>query len=161
MSQVRKLEFPIGEMFKSDMRTINAGECAVLTSLTWTTGAVHSDREFAKTTEFGELILAGAIVVALAAGLLSTTEIYREFERTYGVRVVAALDVNARFKAPVRFGDSIHLEITLTEARESKSRPGNFVLKFEDRVLRQDNVETALMERHILVEPIEPRGLLT
>jgi acyl dehydratase len=149
--------FPLGTTFHSGTRTLNAGECAILTSLTWTTGAVHSDREFAKTTEFGELILAGATVVALAAGLLSTTSIYQDLDRLYGVRVVAALDVNAKFKSPVRFGDSIRLEITLVDARASASRKGCHVLKFEDRVLRQDGVEALFLVRHILVEEIEER----
>jgi len=55
----------------------------------------------------------------------------------------------------VRFGDSIRLEVTLVDARASTSRPGCHVLKFEDRVMRQDGVEALSLERHILVEEID------
>ena len=154
MSNTSGSVFPIGSTFQSETRTLSEGECAILTSLTWTTGAIHSDRPYALTTEFGELILAGAVIVALAAGLLSSTEIYRDLEHKYGVRTVAALDANASFKAPVRFGDSIHLDVTLTEVRASSSRPNCHVLAFSDRVVRQDGVVAVLLDRHILVEAI-------
>ena len=149
-----EVNFPIGDTFYSQRRTLSAGECGILTSLTWTTSPVHSDREFALTTEFGELILAGAVVVAIAAGLLLTTSIYRDLESSCGVQMLAALDANAKFIAPVRFGDSIHLEVTLLDARQSSSRPGCYVLGFEDRVVRQDDVVAVTLQRHILVETI-------
>jgi len=147
-------DLPVGSVFRSATRTLTDGECGILTSLTWTTGGIHSDREYARSTEFGELILAGATVVAVAAGLLPGTAIYRSFEPVYGVRVVAALDVHASFMAPVRFGDSICVETTLAGQRPSASRPGCHVLNFEDRVLRQDGMEAVHVTRHILVEEL-------
>jgi acyl dehydratase len=150
-----EIPFPLGHKFDSQTRTLTAGECAILTSLTWTTSPVHTDRDFALTTEFGELILAGAVVVAIAAGLLLTTSIYRDFESAYGVRFLTALDANAKFIAPVRFGDSIHLEVTLVDSRRSSSRPGCYVLVFEDHVVRQDEVIAASLQRHVLVETVQ------
>jgi acyl dehydratase len=67
------------------------------------------------------------------------------------MRVAAALDVDAKFKAPVRFGDSIRVVMTLTQRRPSLSRPGSHILTFEDRVLRQDGMVVAHITRHILI----------
>jgi acyl dehydratase len=145
---------PIGERFPSAGRTLTAGECGILSSLLWTTGSMHSDREFAQSTEFGELLVAGAAVVALASGLVLSTELYRQLEPVYRLRVVAALGTTAKYRSPVRFGDTIRLTMTLSRSRPSASRPGCHVLTFDDEVLRDGNVQAAAITRNVLVQSV-------
>ena len=60
---------PVGQVFVSPGRTISEGDFTLLTSLTWNTTIIHTDKEFMKTTEFGERILDGPSLLACAAGL--------------------------------------------------------------------------------------------
>jgi acyl dehydratase len=81
---------PIGKTFVSPGRTIGEGDFTLLTSLTWNTTVIHTDREFMKQTPFGERILDGPSLLACAAGL-SHRSGYHEATANEQLRTVANL----------------------------------------------------------------------
>lgn len=147
---------PFGQVLRTGARTLSEGECALLTALTWTIGRFHTDPEFAKTTEFGGIVLAGAVIPAVAAGLIGMSNYYREFETKYGFKVVAVLGMEVRYRHPLRPGDTIRVETILRDARPSGRRPGQGVAEFEDRVLNQRDDVVAEMKRFWLFERTAP-----
>ncbi|MDO8530860.1 MAG: MaoC/PaaZ C-terminal domain-containing protein [Dehalococcoidia bacterium] len=143
------VKLPVGTELTSQSRTISEGELADLTNLTWTHSELHSSREFGKTTEFGERILAGPCVLAITVGLVipDITALLRQ----HGMRTVALLGFNnVKFSAPLLPGDTVRAKAKLQDARESKSRPGFSVITWLETLARYDG--TVLMEaQHIMM----------
>lgn len=146
---------PIGVVERSRGRTISEGDFTLLTSLTWTTGQMHANREFMRErSQYGERILGGPVVVAVASGIQYQSHWHRFTER-YQVRVIAAVGVEAKYRGPVLPGDTLYVEVCLAEARPSRSRPGQGVLVFDDRVLNQRDELVLEMKRTLLFERTE------
>jgi acyl dehydratase len=145
---------PIGILNRTRGRTLVEGECALLTDLTWTIGRFHSEQEFAETTTFGGVVFAGALAVAVAMGLINTSDWYSDLSRFYGFKVVAALGMDVRYRHPFRAGDTMRVESTMVSARESSGRSERGVAEFEDRVLNQRGEVIAELHRHWLFERI-------
>ncbi|MBI4307403.1 MAG: dehydratase [Chloroflexi bacterium] len=143
------VQLPIGAERVSQSRTITEGELADLTNLTWTHSELHSSREFAKTTEFGERILAGPCVLAVTVGLVLSE--FTALLREHGMGTVALLGFNnVRFFAPLLPGDTVRGRVKLHDARESKSRPGHYVITWLETLERYDG--TRLMNaEHIMM----------
>jgi acyl dehydratase len=143
---------PIGLTTRTRGRTLGEGECAMLTNLTWTIGRFHTERAFAETTTFGGVILGGAVLVAVATGLINTSDFYRDLDRVYGLGVVAVLGMKVRYHKGFRAGDTLWVETTVTGARESKSQAGRGVIEFKDRVCNHRDELLVDMERQWLFE---------
>jgi len=143
---------PIGIVERSRGRTISDGEFAVLTSMTWTTGQMHANKEFMKKrSQFGERILGGPVVVAVASGIQYQSHWHR-FTEKYQVKAIAAVGVDAKYRGPVFPGDTLYVDVCLADARPSKSRPGQGVLIFDDKVVNQRDELVLEMKRTLLFE---------
>jgi acyl dehydratase len=143
---------PIGVVERSRGRTISDGEFAILTSMTWTTGQMHANREFMKKhSQFGERILGGPVVVAVASGIQYQSHWHR-FTEKYQVKAIAAVGVDAKYRGPVLPGDTLYVDVCLADARPSKSRPGQGVLIFDDKVVNQRDELVLEMRRTLLFE---------
>jgi len=145
---------PIGEKARSAGRTISEGEFALLTDLTWTTGELHTNKEYgAHETSFGERLLGGPIVAALVASLASnTTALHRALHETYGVRTVAAMGIAAQYHTPVKPGDTLWADTWIDSIRPSKSRPGQAILTARDDGFNQNDELVIEVTRTLLVE---------
>src|ERR1700677_3223893 len=97
----------IGLRVGSAARTVSAGECGILTSLTWTRGPIHTDVTAAERSPFGALSLPGPVIVAIAAGLLATSGLMGVLTRAHGIRVTALLGSEVRYLRPVLVGDTV------------------------------------------------------
>lgn len=146
---------PVGQVFISPGRTISEGDFTLLTSLTWNTTIIHTDKEFMQSTEFGERILDGPSLLACAAGL-SHRSGYHEATTNEHVRTVANLGYNnVRFLAPVKPGDTITIHTTITHVRPSKKYPNRGILSIQDEVFQQDGQQVLSDERALMVEYVE------
>jgi acyl dehydratase len=143
---------PIDAVTRTRGRTLGEGECALLTSLTWTIGRFHTEKPYAETTTFGGITLAGAVVVAVAIGLINTSDFYRELDQKYGVKIIAVLGMKVQYRTGFRPGDTLWVETTLMKARATERRPERGILEFKDRVLNQRDETIAEMERQWLFE---------
>lgn len=127
---------PIGQKFASRSRTVSEGEFMLLQALTWQTAAIHTDKEFMKTTQFGERIMSGSLVLSVAMGLEGTTD-EREVLRQAGFRGVAQLGIESvQFRASLQPGDTVRVEAEILEARPTRN-PGRVVVKRRLRAFRQ------------------------
>jgi acyl dehydratase len=122
-------EFEIGERFLSPGRTITEADVVAFAGLSGDWNPLHTDEEFAKRTPFRRRIAHGMLVNSIASGLGNQTGL---FDGT----TVALLEMVIRYKDPVLFGDTIHLELAVAEKRESTS-PRRGVVVFETTVRNQ------------------------
>ena len=108
-------ELEIGERFVTEARTIEDADIMGFAQLTGDSHPQHTDAEWAEDSRFGERIAHGLLVLSCAAGLVP-------FDPN---RVVALRKVgDAVFKAPVKIGDSVHVEGAVTATRELDDEHG-------------------------------------
>jgi acyl dehydratase len=106
-------EFEVGRRFSTPRRTITESDLMTFAGLTGDHNPLHVDAVFAAASPFGGLIAHGPMIIGLAFGLGSRAGL---FEGT----VLGLLGLTWDFRAPVRPGDTLAAEITVTEARRTK-----------------------------------------
>lgn len=143
---------PFGAKVRSQGRTIGEGEFALLSDLTWTTGEIHSNKEYMAGTPFGERLLGGPIVVAVVASLAALSPMNQRLHGEHGVRTIAALGIEADYRKPVFPGDTLWAETEVVAVRASKSRPGQGVLTMKDTGYNQRDEVVAEVTRTLLIE---------
>jgi len=90
---------------------------------------LHTDREFAGKTPFGERIAHGLLGLSVHSGLSQGLGI------TEGT-TLAFLGLTWNFKAPILFGDTIHVVQSVKEMRETR-KPDRGIIIFSVQVLNQ------------------------
>ena len=98
-----------GQAFTTRGRTVTEADVVGFAALTGDWHPQHTDAEWAKESAFGERIAHGLFVISLAGGLVPFDP-----ERVVALRRVG----DATFKAPVRIGDTIHIEGAVERKRE-------------------------------------------
>jgi itaconyl-CoA hydratase len=107
-------EFALGEKIVTQAITVTEAHVVRWAGLTMDFYPIHTDKEYAARTQFGERLVHGPLTFALAVGLMAQTHYARD-------SVVAWLGVDdMRIPAPVRIGDTVHLEAEIVERRETK-----------------------------------------
>ena len=118
-------DLTLGKRFESAGRTVTETDVGMHSALTGDWTEVHTNREYAEETRFGERIAHGPLTFSLATGLFARCGV---MERT----VVAFLGVDdLRFSRPVHVGDTVSATFEVTDRRESGSRPGAGIVDFE------------------------------
>lgn len=137
--QINENELPRGEYFEevqvgqerlSHARTITEADFVQFGSLTGDFNPLHFDAEFASETMFGQRIAHGMLVASYAIGLLTQLG---HLERT----VLAFRALEMKFSAPVFMGDTIRVEMQVTEKKAARRMNGGWVTS-EIRVRKQD-----------------------
>ncbi|MCS6993007.1 MAG: MaoC/PaaZ C-terminal domain-containing protein [Anaerolineales bacterium] len=104
-------DFQLGQRLTSAARTVTEHDVAAFAGLSGDFNQIHTDAEFAKTTPFGQRIAHGILGLAIASGLAVQTGIL-------GANVMAFREINEwKFVKPVFFGDTIHVEMEVTETK--------------------------------------------
>lgn len=140
-------EFEIGQAIVHDLRQeITQADNLKFCDLTHNLQPLHTDPEYAKTTEFGRIVVNGLYTFSLMVGVSVA-------DTTLGT-LVANLGYDAvTMPAPVFIGDVLRFETTVAGKRESKSRPSAGIVTFEHRAFNQAGVlvcqcrRTALMQK--------------
>jgi acyl dehydratase len=107
-------------------RTVTHHDIELFTEITGDRNPIHYDAEVAKSSRFGGIVVQGGVTSGLLNALVA--------EQLPGPGSVF-LEVAWRFLAPVRPGDVISAEATVTAAREDKS-----VTTLATRITNQDGV---------------------
>lgn len=124
-------EFAVEEVFESVGRTITEADVVMFAGISGDWNPLHTDATFAAKTPFGQRIAHGMLAASISTGLGQTLGI---FEGT----VVALAEQKFEYKAPVFFGDTIRLRLTVTDLKPS-SRGGKGTVTFRSEVLKQDD----------------------
>ena len=139
-------DFSVGEVLVTGRRTIDGGDVSRYAGLSGDFNPLHIDAEFAKTTPFGERVAHGILTLAVSHG-------QQNLGGWFAGTTLALLGLDRlKFTAPVRFGDTVWTEMTVTEARPS-SKPDRGVVVFDVAVRNQRDEtvcsyqETVLMRR--------------
>lgn len=124
-------EFNVGDVFASQARTVTEADVVAFAGISGDFNPLHTDAEFGKTTPFGERIAHGMLIAAISTGMANWLGV---FEGT----TIALMEQVLQYKGAVKFGDTVHLELTVAEKKES-SKPDRGVVIFSARVLNQEN----------------------
>jgi acyl dehydratase len=111
-------DLEVGMVMESPGRTITEADVASFAGLTGDFTPIHLDANYAKGTIYGERIAHGLMGLIFAQGLISLSA------HIWDAGVASLSWKNWEFKAPLRIGDTVRARWTLTEKRESRSRPG-------------------------------------
>lgn len=123
-------EFAIGQSWASPARTITEADVTNFAGLSGDYNPLHTDEVFASKTQFGGRIFHGPGVFAVATGL----------ESRLGIKegtALAFLGMTWSLKAPVKIGDTIHVEQAVAQVRPSSSKPDRGVVTFDVSVVNQ------------------------
>jgi acyl dehydratase len=123
-------QFEVGKTFTSQSRTVTEADVVAFAGLSGDFNPLHTDALFASETPFGERIAHGMLIASMATGMSNWTGV---FEGT----TIALMEQVIRYKGAVKFGDTIHLELTVATKKEtSKSDRG--VVTFDTQVINQE-----------------------
>ena len=122
-------DFHVGQKFVSKSRTITETDIVNFVGVSWDHNQLHTDAEYAAQTQYGKRIAHGLLGVVAHAGLS-----YQLTEDS----ILALLELNWKFHLPIHIGDTIHVEQTVRDLRES-STGDRGILTFEKEVKNQEN----------------------
>ncbi len=120
-----------GGRFKTIGRTITETDIVNFINCTGMVELLFTNLEFLKNdSDIKGRLAPGALVFAFAEGLL--------VQATMQGTGFAFLGMTLEVKAPCIAGDTIHVEVEVTEARRSKSRPSRGIVTTKNTVIKQD-----------------------
>jgi len=137
-------DFKVGEVLVTGRRTVEGGDVSRFAGLTGDFNPLHTDAEFAKTTPFGARVAHGILTLAVSNG---QQNLAGWFEGT--TLALLGLD-RLRFTAPVKFGDTVHTEMTVKERREAQ-KPDRGVVIFDVTVKNQRGEAVCTYEESVLM----------
>lgn len=123
-------EFSVDDVFKSGGRTVTEADVVHFAGISGDFNPLHIDASFAAKTPFGQRIAHGMLAASISTGLGQTLGI---FEGT----TLALMSQTFEYKAPVFFGDTIHLTLAVREVKPS-SKGGKGIVFFDSSVIKQD-----------------------
>jgi len=136
-------DFEVGQTLVTPKRTITSTDIVNFACLSGDFNEVHTNWEYAKTTPFGEPIAHGPLVYSIMGGL----------QYASGVNdgtLLALLQVDKwRMLGPVKHGDTLHMESTVIEKKET-SKPDRGTVKFQRRFMKHDGTAVQEMETTLL-----------
>lgn len=126
-------QMQVGEEFYTASRTISEADVVTFAGLSGDYNPLHTDEEWAKSnTLFGTRIAHGILIQSVVSGLANQLGI---FEGT----TVAVIEVVSRFVGAVRFGDTVHGILTVTEKKETK-KPDRGIINLTVEARNQEDV---------------------
>jgi len=128
-------DFQLGDVYTTASITITETHVVNWAGLTMDFYPLHVDKEYAARTEFGERLVHGPLVFALAVGLVSSAGFA-------GDAAVAWLGANnMKMLAPVKIGDTITVLVEVIEKTATrKPEKGIQVWRYTVKNQRQESV---------------------
>ncbi len=137
-------DFTVGDIFRhAHGRTISETDNTWFTLLTNNTHDIHFNADYASRTEFGRPLVVSTLTLAIVTGL-SVPDVSQNAVANLGWDAV-------KLTAPVFAGDTIYAESEVLEARPSRSRPGQGLVRVRTRGFNQRDETVITYERTVLV----------
>ena len=137
-------DFEVGQTITTSARTITSTDIVNFACLSGDFNEVHTNWEYCKSTPFGEPVAHGPLVYAIMGGLQYASGINDG-------TLLALLGVDKwRMLAPVKHGDTLHMEITVIEKKET-SKPDRGVIKVQRKFVKHDGTVAQEMETALIV----------
>lgn len=141
-------DFAVGDIYKHPYgRTVTETDNVWFTNLTMNANPMHFNEAYAAETEFGERLVDGTYVIALAVGM-SVVDVSANATANLGYDAV-------RHHGPVFHGDTLFAESEVLSKRESDSRDHVGIVTTELRAYNQDDGLVLSLERTPMVQKRE------
>ena len=136
-------DFKVGDVFRTAAITVTETHVVSWAGLTGDFYPLHMDREYAARTQFGERLVHGPFIFALAVGLVALAGFA-------GDSAIAWLGVDGmRMLAPVKIGDTVRVEVRVKDARPT-SNPRKGVQVWTYTVLNQRDEQVLVFDYQLM-----------
>ncbi|WP_458191052.1 MaoC family dehydratase [Haladaptatus sp. NG-WS-4] len=133
-------DFEVGDIYKHPYgRTVTETDDVWLTNVTMNLNPMHFNESYAAGTEFGERLVNGLVVIAMAVGM-SVIDVSQNATANLGYDDV-------RHHGPVFHGDTLFAESEVVSKRESESRDHVGIVTTELRAYNQENEKVLSLRR--------------
>lgn len=137
-------DFHIGDVYRhAHGRTVSEMDNTWFTLLTSNTHQIHVNADYASRTEFGRPLVVSTLTLAIVTGL-SVPDVSQNAVANLGWDDV-------RLAGPVFAGDTLYAESEVLEVRESRSRPGQGIVRVHTRGFNQRGETVIEFDRSVLV----------
>jgi acyl dehydratase len=137
-------DFRVGDLYRHPLgRTITETDNTWFTLLTMNTNQSHFNALVGSTSEFGRMLVASPLTIAIAIGQSVTDTTQNAFANL-------GLD-KLRLTHPVFAGDTLFSESLVLDKRDSSSRPAAGIVTIKTRTLNQDGEAVLDFERTFYV----------
>lgn len=106
-------DLKVGEVIETAAITVTETHVVTFAGLTGDFHQLHTNEEFAKTTQFGGRIAHGPLIFSMCCGL---------FVRADPLDSIAFLGMDWQLLKPVMLGDTIHVRSTLQNSRVTSAK---------------------------------------
>lgn len=139
-------DWAVGDRILHELRrTVTETDHLLVTTLTHNTQPLHLDAEAAAAGEFGRILVNGIFTFGLMIGVSVS-------DTTVGVLIANLGYDKVLMPKPVFIGDTLRAETTVTELRESASRPTAGIVTFAHRSLNQRDEVVCTCFRTALIQ---------
>jgi acyl dehydratase len=132
-------ELAVGDRFSTSARAVHEEDILDFAALTGDSHPQHVDPVWAADSRFGEQIAHGLLVLSFAVGLLPLDP-----ERVVALRRLS----DAVFKQPVKIGDLVHIDGTITALSEIDDEHG--LVETTLRIKNQDDKLVARLRAELV-----------
>ena len=129
-------DFRPGERFEGPTRTLDRSQFMAFAALTGDAHPIHYDADYAARTRFGRPVAHGLLLAA--CGALGASDLSRTLEAA----MIAFLEQDMRFLAPVREGESVRCEFEVLSASPGRD-PRRGGLRLAVRLLDEHGTRVA------------------
>jgi acyl dehydratase len=139
----------VGMKFRSPGRTITDADLMSFAGLTGDFSELHTSDVYAKSSQFGRKVAHGLLGLSYAHGLM--------WPRTGELRdtAIAFLGINEwKFVGPLFVGDTIFVNYSLSELRDSQSRPTQAIAVFSVELVNQNGDVLQRGKKALLVSKV-------
>jgi len=134
-------DIDVGLSFSTARRTITEADVVAFAGITGDFNPLHTDELFARETPFGHRIAHGPLLQSISYGLNSVRDNWK---------ILALVECQRRFRAPVFFGDTIWGEYEVVKSHASRSRPGTGLITLQVQI-RSDRNEVVQEGHDVLM----------
>ena len=139
-------EFEVGALYKhAPGRTVTEADNVLFTTLTMNTQSLHLDAAWSERQEFGERLVNSMMTLSIIVGA-SVAQL------TQGTIVANLGFEEVAFPHPMHHGDTLYSESEILDARPSKSRPGQGIIRVRHVGRNQEGTVVATCVRSVLVQ---------
>lgn len=137
-------DFQVGDQFTTASRTVDSAAITLFAGLSGDFNPLHIDEVLMAETPFGTRIAHGMLVASISTGQLNQLGL---FEGT----TIALMGMTLKWTAPVKPGDTIHTELSVT-AVEPHKKPDRGLVTLMVRVLNQRDEVCMESQQVVLVK---------
>jgi acyl dehydratase len=137
-------DFSVGDIYKHPFgRTVTETDNVWLTNVSMNLNPMHFNEQYAAGTEFGQRLVDGTVLIALAVGM-SVVDVSMNATANLGYDEV-------RHHAPVYHGDTIYAESEVLSKRESESRDHVGIVETKLRAYNGDGDLVLTLKRTTMI----------